>query len=438
MGAIKKNRKEEKNYNYYLIMSKSLLYTEDPFQALHIRGYTFKAANYGFDFGTKAKANRYGVGPMGSIFMNDLMERSSLEGAATFRFMFGKKRYAAGDISACYPSIAEDMFDKGKSFAEADQKAQMLFLSDELSKYGMKMPCLYEVPYVNAGDILVKHEGKDGKVNLKVKGDDKPFYYLVNLASPENPKGEIPNDWRAMLTMWQYSWHHDAVGMRIAISNTKSAYYGLPPNSTALRMPLLRTEIIPELCSSAVGKKQTSKSKGKKAEKKKPAETPKEKKKPKPSEPKQAPSASKKKDPATWKPKLELFLDQPTELNHKSLLDDRTAWKQFCSEGPDLLGKSKYMVKRLRKPYIGIDNAAEGKVLIDMIRECWTEDNQILTVLFKWSTLTKWEQGKFYFHLEEKAKATAGPSKGPAKEADTAPGYQLIASVLSPEGSKKE
>jgi len=418
-------------------MSKSLLFTEEPNEALHIRGYTFKAATYGFCLGPRGKSSAYRVGVLGSVFMNDLLERSSLEGAATFRFMFGTKRYAAGDISSCFPSIAEDMREKGKTFAEADQKAQELFLSNELSKHGMKMPCLYEVPLVNANDVLAKVDGKEGKTILRVKGDDKPFYYLVSLASPENPKGEIPSDWKTMLATWQYSYHHDAVGMRLAISNTKSAYYGLPPNSTAVRMPLLRTEIIPELCSLAVGKKAGTKPKGKGKPAKKAGETSKEKK-PKPSEPKQAVS---KTDPAAWQPKLKQFLDEPTGPNHKALLDDRSAWRAFCSSNDktDVLGKSRYTIKRLRRPYVGADNAAEGKVLVDLIREHWSEEAQHLAAIFKWSTLTRWEQGKFYFHQEEKAKGTAaGQPEEPAK-ADVAPAYKLIADVSKPEdGVTKE
>lgn len=309
-------------------------------------------------------------------------------------------------------------------------------MSDELSKFGMKMPCLYEVPLVNADDVLVNADGKDGKAYLKVKGDDKPFYYLVSLASPENSKGAIPSDWKTMLAAWQYSYYYDAVGMRLAFSNTKSAYYGLPPNSTALRMPLLRTEIIPEFCSSAVGKKAGFKSKGKGKPAKKASEAPKEKKT-KPSEPKQAIS----KDPATWQPKLEQFLDEPTELNHKVLLDDRSAWRTFCAstEKSDVLGKSRYAIKRMRRPYVGADNAAEGIVLVGLIRGYWSENIQLLVAIFKWSTLTRWEQGKFYFHQEEKAKGTAaGQPEEPAK-ADVAPAYKLIADVIKPEdGVDKE
>lgn len=415
-------------------MPKSLLYTEEPAEALYIRGYTFRPAAYGFNLGPKGKSNAYRVGILGSIFMNDLLERSSLEGAATFRFMFGTKRYAAGDISFCYPSIAEDMQENGKTFAEADQKALELFLSNELSKFGMKMPFLYEVPLVKADDVLVNAEGKDGKANLRVKGDDKPFYYLVSLASPDNPKGEVPSDWKTMLATWQYSYHYDAAGMRLAFSNTKSAYYGLPPNSTAVRMPLLRTEIIPELCSLAMGKKKVPKSKGK-GKPAKASESPKEKK-PKPSEPKQAVS----KDPVAWQPKLKQFLDEPTELNHKVLLDERSAWRQFCAvnDKSDVLGKTRYFIKRMRRPYVGADNAAEGKVLIDLIQDCWSDETQHLVAIFKWSTLTRWEQGKFYFHKEEKVKGTAaGQPEEPAK-ADVAPGYKLIADVTKPEDGVNE
>jgi len=394
-------------------MPNSLLYTEEPTEALLIRGYTFKPATYGFSLGLRGKANAYRVGALGSVFMNDLLERSSLEGAATFRFMFGIRRYAAGDISTCFPSITEDMQDKGRTFAEADKKAIELFLSNELSSYGMKMPCLYEIPLVRADDVLVETDDGDGRPILRVKGDDKPFYYLVSLASPDNPRGEIPNDWKTMLAKWQYSYHHDAVGMRMAFSNTKSAYFGLPPNSTAVRMPLLRTEIIPELCSLAVGKKAGNKSKGKGKQAKKASEAPKEKKL-KPSEPKQAVSKS---DPATWQPKLRQFLDAPTELNHKALLGDRSAWRIFCSnDKSDILGKSRYAIKRLRRPYVGAGNAAEGQVLVELIREHWADEEQYLVAIFKWSTLTRWEQGKFYFHQEEKAKGlTVGPPAEPAK-----------------------
>jgi len=395
-------------------MPKSLLNTEEPAEALLFRGYTFKPATYGFSFGPRGKANAYKVGVLGSVFMNDLLERSSLEGVATFRFMFGIKRYAAGDISSCFPPIAEDMLEKGRTLAEADRKAVDLFLSDELSGFGMKMPCLYEIPLVNAKDVLVETDGGDGRTILRVKGDDKPFYYLVSMPSSDNPRGEIPAEWKTMLATWQYSYHFDAVGMRMAISNTKSAYFGLPPNSTAVRMPLLRTDIIPELCSLAVGKKAGSKSKGKGKQADKAGKAPKEKKT-KSSEPKRAVS---KRDPAAWQPKLKQFLDDPTELNHKALLDDRSAWRFFSStnDTSDALGKSRYAIKRLRRPFVGAANAADGRDLVRMIREHWADEAQHLVAIFKWSTLTRWEQGKFYFHQEEKAKGlTVGPPEGPAE-----------------------
>jgi hypothetical protein len=384
-------------------MSKqTLLQTEDPREALTIRGYHFNPAPYGFSLGPKNKAAAYKVSVFGSMFMNDLMIRSGMPGAASFRFMFGSKRYEFGDLASCSPAVAEEILRNGKTYEEAEAKVMDLFLSDEISDAGIKMPCLYEVPLVNAADVLGTYE-EDGENKLKVKDDDKPFYYLVNLAPTqlsEMVSSQLPDEWKAMLTKCQYSYYFDVGGNRIAVSNTKSAYFGLPPNSKALRMPLLKTQIIPENCKSpAVGKKTTPKAKPVKKSKAKPVEK-------QSTEAKQAVAEN----PVAWQPLLKAFLDSPSEAAHKELIGCGSAWKEFYvskPKGDEALKLSKYAAKRMRKPYVGAVNAVDGSAFVELITTKWTEEYPRLMVILKWATLTRWEQGKVFFKEEPKEDAKA-------------------------------
>lgn len=379
-----------------------------------IRGYHFNPASYGFSLGPKNKTVAYKVSVFGSMFMNDLLVRSGLAGAASFRYMFGAKRYEVGDLSSCSPAVAEEILRNGKSYEEAEAKVMDLFLSDEVSDMGIKMPCLYEVPLVNAADVLETYE-EDGETKLKIKDDDKPFYYLVNLAPiqlSEAVTNQLPDVWKAMLTRCQYSYYFDVGGNRIAVSNTKSAYFGLPPNSKALRMPLLKTQIIPENCRSpAVGKKTFSKAKPAKKGKAKPAEK-------KSTDVKQADAE----DPAAWQPLLKAFLDSPSGTTHKELIGCGSAWKEFYAtkpKGDETLKMSKYAAKRLRRPLVGADNAVDGTAFVEMITTKWAEDYQRLMIVLKWATLTRWDQGKVFFKEEPKEVAkAAGPEETKMEKLD--------------------
>jgi len=403
------------NFTRKIMSKQALLQTEDPKEALLIRGYHFNPAAYGFSLGPKNKAVAYKVSVFGSVFLNDLMIRSGIPGAASFRYMFGAKRYEYGDLASCSPAVAEEILRSGKTYEQADAKVLDLFLSDEISDAGIKMPCLYEVPLVNAADVLETYE-EDGENKLRIKDDDKPFYYLVNMATPqlsEAVTNQLPDDWKAMLTRRQYSYYFDVGGNRIAVSNTKSAYFGLPPNSKALRMPLLKTQIIPENCRSpAVGKKSTPKPKVVKKDKPKPKEK-------KTSDAKQAVAEN----PVAWQPLLKAFLDSPSEATHKELIGCGTAWKEFYAtkpEGDETLKLSKYAAKRMRKPYVGVANAVEGSALVEMITAKWAGEYPRLMVILKWATLTRWEQGKVFFKEEPKmdAKAAGQEEEAAKPEAD--------------------
>jgi hypothetical protein len=399
-------------------MSKqTTLFTEDPIEALAIRGYQFSPAAYGFSLGPKNKALAYKVSAFGSVFMNDYMLRSGLQGAASFRYMFGAKRYEVGDLASCSPMAVEEIQRCGKSYDEADAKVMELFVSDELSKQGMKMPCLYEVPLVNAVDVA-ETTAQDGRTTLKIKGHDKPFYYLINLADPQVSEivtNELPDDWKDMLTRCQYSYYFDVGGNRLAVSNTLSAYFGLPPNSKALRIPLLKTQIIPENCSpAAVGKKVTGKAKSspKKAKTKSAEKRPTEAK---------LPIAE---DPVAWQSVLQAFLDSPSEETHKALTDCASAWKQFYAtkaKGDDALKLSKYAAKRMRKAYVGSANAMEGLAFVEMITSKWEQGYPRLMVILKWATLTRWEQGKVYFKEEPKQEMGAAGRVASKDEAEEPP-----------------
>lgn len=369
-----------------------LLQTEDPKEALLIRGYTFNPAPYGFMLGQKNRTVAYKVANYGSIFMNDYLERSGLPGAASFRYMFGAKRYQVGDLASCSPTIADEILRSGKTYDEADAKVLDLFLSDELSSMGMQMPCLYEVPLVTAGDVLQTVE-KNGEKKMKIKGDDKPFYYLVNL-NPTMPSelatDQLSDAWKAMLTECQYSYYYDVGANRIAVSNTKSAYYGLPPNSRALRMPLLKTQIIPENCTSPAVGGEVRKRKTKKS---KPEKTP--------------AKQTVAENPVAWQPLLKAFLDSPSEASYKALTGCGVAWKHFYApkpKGGDGFKLSKYAGKRLRSPYVGVDKAMDSSAFAKMIVDKWAEEDQRLMVILKWATLTRWEGGKVFFRKEEEPK----------------------------------
>lgn len=378
----------------------AILQTEEPKEALLIRGYTFNAASYGFNLGSMDRTQAYKVSVFGSVFMNDLLIRSGIPGAASFRFAFGAKRYRHGDLAACSPSVSEEALRSGKTYEEADAKILSLFLSDDLSDAGIKMPCLYEVPLVNVADVTERYE-EDGESKLKIKDDDKPFYFVVNMASlhlSEVPNKQLPDDWKAMLVRRQYSFFLDVSGNRLAVSNTKSAYFGLPPNSKALRMPLLKTQIIPEKCRSpAAGKKSTPK--GKQV---KPAKPVKEKKTDE--------TAQAAEDQAAWKPRLREFIQNPSETTYKSLVGCGEAWKTFYAARPKegAFKMSKYAAKRMRKPFVGVENAVDGSILVEVITKKWAEEFPRLMIILKWATLTRWEQGKVYFKEETPQEKAAG------------------------------
>jgi len=385
-------------------MSKqALLQTEDPKEALLIRGYAFNAAPYGFMLGQKGKMQAYKVSVFGSVFMNDLLDRSGLTGAASFRFMFGAKRYQLGDLSSCSPAITDEILRNDKDYTEAENTVLELFLSDELSPMGIKLPCLYEVPLVNAADVLESSDTGEGRI--RIKGDDKPFYYLVNLTQnvpSELARSELSDAWKTMLTECQYSYYHDVGANRIAVSNTKSAYYGLPPNSKALRMPLLRTQIIPEFCKSPAVSGESRKRKAKK---------------PKPEKAPTKQTATE--NPVAWRPLLKGFLDSPSEETYKAFTGCGAAWKEFYApvpEGGESFKLSKYAAKRMRKPFVGVDNAMDSSAFVEMITTKWADDYQRLMIILKWATLTRWEQGKVYFKEEPKKEVeTAGQTEAAAE-----------------------
>lgn len=373
-------------------MSQYLHFTEEPYEALQIRGYSFSTAPYGFNFGPTEKVMSYKIGNFGALFLNNLMERSGLGEAASFRYFFGAKRYDVGDLAQCSQIVLDDIYEKGKSFEEADAKVIELFLSDDLSSQGMRLPHLYEVPMVNP-DSVVKRYDEDGRLVLRVKGDDKPFYYLINMASVQVAEAGLPalfDDWKEMLVRWQYSYCHDAEGDRLAVSNTKSAYFGLPPNSRALRMPLIKTRIMPEKCQT-VGKKMSVKVKPQKI---------------KQTLQKKSTQAKRVIEPNAWKPLLASFLETGSQAAYERLVGCDSAWKAFYSPvppaGETLEVMSKYASKRLRKPLLGVSNAVDGVTFVKMLTGQFEGAFSKLVIILKWNTLTRWEQGKVFFKEEAK------------------------------------
>jgi len=371
---------------------KSRLYTETGDDALRHRGYTLKPTAQGFSFGKIGRVNAYGIGACSTLFLNDLLSRSGLTQATPFVYDFGRTPFTPGTLLACSPSSLEAIQRKGKSYLLGDELVEELFLSDALSKKGRELATFYQVPAVAEADVVECVGGA-----LKVKGDEEPFYYLLRLSDMTedgNIAYGVPAHLLHMINTRKYSYSYGKEKNVLAISNTESAYNGLPPNSKALRMDLLdhydRQQASGQTGGTGRGRK------GGKPRKKDPPTTPSKK--------------AVSREPLTWQTQLRDFLEDPSMHGWKRFIKSSVVKEAFhaAKNGEIPADKlNRHRSRRLREPMAGVAKAVSGAKFVEMLDTHFPTEIAKLVAILNWHTLTRWEQGKVFFVLTDK-KAPVG------------------------------
>jgi len=371
---------------------KSRLYTETGDDALRTRGYSLKPTAQGFVFGKIGRVNVYDIGSCSTIFLNDLMGRSGLTQATPFVYDFGRTPFIPGSLLTCSPSSLEAIQRTGKSYLLGDELVEELFLSDVLSKKGRKMATFYQVPAVAEADVVECVGGA-----LKVKGDEEPFYYLLRLSDMTGDGKTVdgpPNHLLDMIKARKYSYSYGKEKNVLAISNTESAYNGLPPNSKALRIDLLdhyeRHQALGQTGGTCKGRKGG-----------KPVRDP----------PATWHMKAVSKEPCTWQKQLEVFLEDPSMHGWKRFIKSSVVNEAFYAvkNGRIPADKlSRHRSRRLREPMAGVAKAVSGARFVEMLDTQFPTGIAKLVAILNWKTLTQWEQGKVFFTIDGKKTAAGG------------------------------